>query len=167
MPHAAFDDVVTHLPIESQQPFAQLVASQVGFATQKPLLQYWVSRQAVHEPPPEPQDAWLVPMEHWPFDSQQPVAHVVGPHATFAHWKFTQPCPVPHAAHATPPVPQAAALFPVRQAPWTQQPVGHVADVQDVDELTTHAPSTHFSSEPQAVHESPSWPQRFAFVLPE
>jgi len=93
LPHAVLVAVVMHLPVGSQQPVGQLVASQVGFAVHRPVLQNCVAVHAKHEPPPWPQDAWLDPSEHWPLASQQP-GQLLGPQVTDAQELLTHCWPV-------------------------------------------------------------------------
>jgi hypothetical protein len=116
VPQAVAASAVWHVPVESQQPVAQLEALQL-LAVQVPPLQNGVPPvQLWQATPPEPQllmdsAVWQVPVE-----SQQPsVEHV---------------CVEPQSWHVTPPLPQALDAVPATQIPALQQPSGQLVGEQ-------------------------------------
>lgn len=165
MPQAATLAVVTHLPVVSQQPVGHVVASHTGFAAQAPRLQNCVSEQTAQAPPALPHTVWLLPVEHLPLASQQPV-QLDGPQTTALHALVKHCSVAAQVAQAPPPIPQAAAFVPGAQAPLRQQPLGQLAGLQPVA-ADLHAPSIQVSPEAQAPQASPSTPQRFGLVAPE
>ena len=74
-----------HWPLASQQPLAQLLASQVVVVgLQTPAEHTSLSWQALHWPPPVPQLDSLFPVAQLPLGSQQPLAQLLGPQTTAA-----------------------------------------------------------------------------------
>jgi hypothetical protein len=132
VPHADAVSVVWHVPVESQQPVAQLEGLQL-LAVQFPPLQKGVPPvQLLHAAPPEPQllmdsAVWQVPVE-----SQHPVGQLaaVQPPEAAQICCAEHVCDEPQSWHVTPPLPQALDDVPATHVPALQQPFGQLVGVQ-------------------------------------
>jgi hypothetical protein len=133
VPHAEAASAVWHVPVESQQPVAQLEGLQL-FAVQFPPLQKGVPPvQLLHAAPPEPQllmdsAVWQVPVE-----SQHPVGQLVAvqpPEFAAQICCAEHVCDEPQSWHVTPPLPQALDDVPATHVPALQQPFGQLVGVQ-------------------------------------
>jgi hypothetical protein len=132
VPQAVAASAVWHVPVESQQPVAQLEALQL-LAVQVPPLQNGVPPvQLWQATPPEPQllmdsAVWQVPVE-----SQQPSGQLVAlqPPELAQICCVEHVCVEPQSWHVTPPLPQALDAVPATQIPALQQPSGQLVGEQ-------------------------------------
>lgn len=166
--------------IALQQPFGQVVAEQMHC----PFTHCCPDRHCWQTPPPVPQaslsDGRQSPFWQQPFGQcaasqpQMPFClfrqKLLPPFAWFTGQQFgpqdsallerqvqvlsKQICPLPHARHVAPPVPQAALVVPgeTQVAPW-QQPLGQLVASQ------THCPFRQRWPVAQALHVPPAVPQ--------
>ncbi len=100
VPHAAALGVVTQFPEASQHPFGHEVASHAHLPCV--VLHSWPEAQDWHAVPFRPQVVFDC-IWHCPVVVSQHPAHAPPPHV---HAPLEQACPLVHAPHAAPPVPQ-------------------------------------------------------------
>jgi hypothetical protein len=136
LPHAALVSPFWQVPLVSQQPSAHVVALQTPQTCGVPPPAPHVSGlvHVAHACPPMPQAALVSPFWQMPLVSQQPRGQFAGPHTPHA-WGVPPPAPqmsgLVHVAHACPPMPQAALVSPLAQAPLaSQHPCGQVVALQ-------------------------------------
>lgn len=151
-PHAVGPGV-THCPLALQQPVGHEVASQTHFPCE---LHSWPWPHDWHMVPFRPHEPLEEDM-HCPVEPQHPL-HTPPPHV---HAPFEQACPLAHAPHAAPLVPQEfddwdeyASQLPLD----VQQPCGQVVASH------VHLPLLHVWPEEHAVHAAPPVPHA-AFVV--
>jgi hypothetical protein len=121
---------IWHSPLWSQQPLGHVMGLHDA-PWHDPAIHRSPAGQVTHELPPKPQSPGLWLVWQTPFWSQQPCAHVAGPHPPQlppSHTSIAQR-PSTHAAsgpqfwHRSPPTPQAAGATPPAQVPsWAQHP---------------------------------------------
>jgi hypothetical protein len=128
----------TQVPVESQQPFGQVVELHVGAVVQTLALQYWPVLQMAQAAPPFPQACSLVPGAQLPFESQQPLGQVVALQVKAVQALLVHCWVEPHIAQALPAVPQASGWLPGWQASFEQQPVAQVDALQPAVGSLTH-----------------------------
>ncbi len=155
VPHSVVTLPGSHRPDVLQHPVGQVEALQGG-GRQPPPLQLSPDGHAVHVAPPVPQALVLVPVSQNPRASQQPVGHVVGPHAMPMHNPARHESPGGHGTHAKPPAPHAEVLVPdSHMPPLSQQPV---AQLRGLQVIPSHAPMKQTSPVGHAAHASPPLP---------
>jgi hypothetical protein len=122
--------------------------------------------QFVHDAPPVPHVAVVIPVWQVPVMSQHP-AHVEGPHAAGAQNPIWQDSPlVAQSAQATPSSPHAVFWAPSAQTPFWQHPAHEAGPHKGMQVPFTHwAPPAHdWQTSPFAPHDSASTPAKH--VLP-
>ena len=163
------------LPCASQHP-EQVVGPHLVVPTHVPPLLVALhccdARQATHCAPPLPHCAASVPLTHWPVDgSQQPLGQLDALHVgAGVHVCVDALHCSPNAVQSThmyPPLPQAAAPSPGRQAPVvSQQPVGQFDGVHDLESISTSYWMSGFASSIPASSGVSSYSAGSRFVRP-
>jgi hypothetical protein len=147
LPQSVLDVPAWQLPLASQQPVGQLVASH----THAPFTHSCPVAHVAQSPPVVPQLALVLPVSQV-VPLQHPVAQSAGPQNTTQLWPEHSSV-APHATQAAPPAPHAPLAVPSWQLEVTsQQPVEQLFASQ------THRPATHSWPLLQATQAAPPVP---------
>jgi len=150
-----------HAPFSSQQPRAQLVASQVE-SKHVPFSHCELTLHRAQAAPKLPQAPSVSPPWQAPLPSQHPFGHVLSLQVEPTHAPVWQIAPTTHSAQAAPPVPHAVTRVPASHAPVApQQPFGQLA----AEHVPWQAPPSHVAPIAHFAQRLPAVPQTW-FVDP-